>query len=326
MKRLKDFVASIFFIWMLGTRHIHANEGVAPLVCTSAANNLELTSNPSKKSEEKCKNNFDKSSEEPPKKGNFSLPVSQQPGPFISFGQNIIEKGQTQIFIFGDRFIGRKNYLTDIFPGILYGISDDWSIYFNAPFSPGNREEFYRSSGLEDIYLQLEYVFYSAQNSYSTDQATVVGSTIFPTGSAFRTPPTGFGSNSFFIGGTYNHTTVDWLTYTSHGVTLTTSNHQTKFGNQFYYQFGFGRNIATPQGWIFLGLIEINGLLAGKNKIKNSFDPNSGGNNIFLNPSIWISSEKMILQFGVGFPLVQALRGDQPKKFMSFYANVGITL
>jgi len=32
--------------------------------------------------------------EKPPTTGNFSLATSQQPGPFFSFGQNIIDKNQ----------------------------------------------------------------------------------------------------------------------------------------------------------------------------------------------------------------------------------------
>lgn len=35
-----------------------------------------------------------RAADKPPSIGNFSLPSSQQPGPFFSFGQNIVDKHQ----------------------------------------------------------------------------------------------------------------------------------------------------------------------------------------------------------------------------------------
>ncbi len=72
--------------------------------------------------------------EEPPKCGNFSLPVSQQPGPLVSFGENIINKGDLQLFLLADGFYGKTSYLNDIYPGILWGIRDNLSLFLNFPF------------------------------------------------------------------------------------------------------------------------------------------------------------------------------------------------
>ena len=99
--------------------------------------------------------------------GNFSLPTSQQPGPLVCFGENIIDKGQIQLFLFGDAFIGKNSYLTDAIPSILYGIRDDLSLFFNVPFSPRNKDKGYHSSGIEDIFVQLEYAFYNKSNTMS---------------------------------------------------------------------------------------------------------------------------------------------------------------
>ena len=215
---------------------------------------------------------------EPQELGNFSLRGSQQPGPLVSFGENIIDKGQVQSFLFADAFIGKNNHLTDVIPSILYGITDDLSFFFNVPFSPGNKAQNNHSSGLEDIFAQLEYAFYTATSSYSANQATLVANVTFPTGSSSKIPPTGFGSNSFFIGATFNHMAIDWFFFTSPGVLLTTLKHGTQFGNQFLYQLGFGRNIPSLSGWIFAWMVEFDGLYSWKNKIKGNIDPNSGGN------------------------------------------------
>lgn len=59
--------------------------------------------------------------------------------------------------------------------------------------------------------------------------------------------------------------------------------------------------------------IEFDGTQTEKNKIQGITDPNSGGNVIFVIPSIWLSSKQWIFQWGIGFPLVQNLNGHQDK-------------
>ena len=71
----------------------------------------------------------------PPAEVNFSLPVSQQPAPLVSFGELLIGKGVVQLYLFADAFIGKNNYLTDVFPFVLWGIRDDLAFSFFAPFS-----------------------------------------------------------------------------------------------------------------------------------------------------------------------------------------------
>ncbi len=257
--------------------------------------------------------------------GNFSLGTSQQPSPLISFGDNIIDKGQVQLLVLADALIGRKNYQTDVVPGVLYGINDVLSLFCKVPFSPGNKDKTMHSSGMEDVAAQLEYAFYNKNSSNSVDQATVLANVTFPTGSSTKTPPTGFGASSLFLGAAYNRTLVDWFFFTSYGATLTTSKHDTKFGDQFFYQSGLGRNIPSPKGWIFAWMVEFTGLYAKKNKIKGTIDPNSGGNTIFMTPSLWASSNRLIFQFGVGLPLTQHLYGDQSKKNYILSFNFGLT-
>ncbi len=260
---------------------------------------------------------------EPPKIGNFSLPTSQQPAALFGFGGNIIDKNEIQIYVFADDFYGKKKNTVDIIPSILFGITDDWSIFFNFPFTPRLRSESQHSKGLEDFFVQLEYAFYNKKTETYVDQATVLGNVTFPTGSEKKDPPTGFGSPSFFLGATYYRTWVDWFVFTSYGGVLTTSNHGTKFGDQFLYQFGVGRNFPSPEGWIFAWMVELDGQYNKKNRIHGSIDPNSGGNAVFVTPSLWFSSKEILVQFGVSFPVNQNLFGKQTKFDYALNLNVG---
>lgn len=251
--------------------------------------------------------------EEPPKIGNFALPTSQQPAGLFAFGGNIIDQGEVQLFFFADDFIGKKKIIVDLIPSVLWGIRDDLSIFYGVPLTPLVKDGRKQSRGLEDFFVQLEYAFYNKSTFTYVDQATVLGNIATPTGSILKKPPTGFGGVSFFLGSTFYRTWVDWLVFVAPGVILTTSDRGTKYGDQFLYQMGFGRNIPSPKGWIYAWMIEVDGQFNKKNRIEGLIDHHSGGNAIYVTPSLWISSKEMLLQFGVSLPINQNLFGKQRK-------------
>lgn len=261
--------------------------------------------------------------EQPPKVGNFALPTSQQPGPLVSFGENIIDKNETQLFLFADDYSGVNEHYIDLVPAILYGITNNLSIFINAPYAPSYKMGQHESSGFEDAFAQLEYAFYNKSSSSYVDQATIVANVSAPTGSAQKKPPTGVGALSYFLGATYNRTSVDWFIFGSPGAVITSVNNGTKFGNSYLYQFGFGRNIANINGWLLAWMTEIDGTYSQRNIINGVTDSNSGGNIVYITPSIWASTKKFLFQFGVGFPATQNLYGNQPKETFLFAANVG---
>ncbi|MBX9922698.1 MAG: hypothetical protein K2Y01_01175 [Rhabdochlamydiaceae bacterium] len=256
---------------------------------------------------------------------NISLSASQQPNPLVGFGENIIDKGQVQLLLFTDAYIGQDTYYTDLIPGILYGIRDDLSLFFNIPFAPTNALESHRSSGLEDISLQPEYAFYSKDTPLYLMQATVVGNVTFPTGSSKKNPPTGFAAPSFFLGSTFSYTGVTWLFSACYGGVFPLKGSDMQFGNRFLYEAAFGRNIPSPTGWIFAWIIEGSGTYAGKNTIGHEKIPNSGGNTIYLIPSFWVSTKRTLLQIGAGYPIVQHLFGKQKTDYLYLSANFGVT-
>lgn len=254
-----------------------------------------------------------KTNQEPPKIGNFALPTSQQPAALFGFGGNIIDAGEVQLYLFADEFIGNRRTVSDVISSVLFGITKEWSIYFNFPFSPYMQNGNDHNRGCEDCFVQLEYAFYTKSTTTYLDQATVVVNVTAPTGSSIRSPPTGFGSPSFFLGGTYYYVMVDWFVFTAPGAILTTSDHRTKFGDQFLYQFGVGRNVPSPKGWIYAWMVEVDGQYNKKDRIKGILDRNSGGNVIYVTPSVWVSSKEMLVQFGVSLPINQNLFGNQRK-------------
>lgn len=245
--------------------------------------------------------------------GNFALHGSQQPGTLLSIGQNIYDAGQFQISFLADDYVGNDIYNTDLVFNGVYGITDQFSVLLSIPFAPRYKLQDFHSSGLEDFSLQFEYAYYTHQRTNFTEQGTVLANITFPTGSDEKTPPTGLGTVSFLLGTTYNRAYRYWYMFVSPGAIIVTAHNGTRYGNKYLYQCGLGRVIDfRSKKWISAWLIEVDGQYSQKNLIDFQKDPNSGGNVVYITPSLWFSDNHLILQAGIGKACAQHLFGTQP--------------
>lgn len=258
--------------------------------------------------------------------GNLALPSSQEPGPLLGFGQNIIDKGDLIAYVFPDCLFGCRKKFFGVAPSVLYAIRDDLSIFLEWSVAAQFKLDGLRSSGSEDFLAQLEYCLYLQETERSANQVTMVTSVFLPLGrDDTLAPATGFGSVSFFLGFTASHLSTDWYYYVSPAVILTTKHGcNTKSGNQFIYQAGFGKNIAyKTDKWILTWMIELSGLYAQKSKFNGIIDHNSGGNFILLGPSLWFSTKRLVLQAGIAPVISEHLFGKQLKNRFYVAFNVG---
>ncbi|MGE3954887.1 MAG: hypothetical protein AB7F31_06875 [Parachlamydiales bacterium] len=259
--------------------------------------------------------------------GNFAVPASQQPAPLVSFGQLILGKDVLQVLFDGNHFWGPHTGLTEFAPGLLYGISDRMSAIVFAPFLAENRQFDQSGAGMEDVLVELEYAYYSHNTETYTNGATVVGMITFPSGTPFKEPPTGFGAPSLFIGGTFSHMDRRQYLFFCPGALFPLDSEGTRFGKQFLYEFGYQHVIYARSGQLlFAGMVELDGVYSGRNRIRSVTNPNSGGNVIWLTPSLWLSTKRWIVQGGLSFPLLEHLNGNQPKYDVGLYFAVSLTL
>jgi hypothetical protein len=259
-----------------------------------------------------------------PHVGNFALPVSQQPGPLIAFGQNMPDKGVLQFFLLGNNVKGTQRSFSEIVPSILYGITDRFSLFVEVPVIIKFKEEQFTSHGISDLIVQFEGVTFIQETEIAVNEVTLVGNITLPSGSFNKVPATGFGSPTFFLGFTAGHTGKSWYYFTSMGGVITTRHKNVKFGNQFLYQFGLGRNIAyKADKWILNWLVELDGLYAQRSLLSNVVQRNSGGNSLLLGPSLWFSTQNFIIQGGISGFITQHLSGVQLKNryLLSAYAG-----
>jgi hypothetical protein len=242
------------------------------------------------------------------------LSILNLPGPLFGIGQNIVPKNSA--FISGIVYQTKGQNQLDLtelwFPRVLYGIRDDFSIQLTVPTALRVREGEYESTGLEDIRLSLEYEFYHKEyNHDSMFRATVLGAFFFPTGSLIKVPPTGFGSSSFFTGETMAYFSETWYFFNSNFMHLTGTKNNIKFGDRFIYQGGMGRNARFFNNLLITLLLEYTGFLEQRDVVNNIVDTNSGGNTLFLGPSLYIATETVYFQCGIIFPILQQLNGCQ---------------
>jgi hypothetical protein len=267
----------------------------------------------------------------PPNIGNFALPSPQQPGPLMAFGQTLIGKNYLQLSAetFSLFPSAAGGAFDNINAAMTYGLTDNTSLFFNYPIEADYQARIHRITGLKDITLQLEHAFYTSGNVKYQEQATVLGYLSLPTQESDpnQVSPVGFGSSSFFVGATYNRTYVDWLVFASPGMLITNTSNHVRLGSQYLYQAGIGHNIfyVTNESMVF-GLVEMTGQYTEKDRLFGIANPNSGGNVISLTPSFWLSTKKLIIQAGVGFPVVQNLYGTQPKTDYFIITNVTWTI
>lgn len=259
--------------------------------------------------------------EEPPKCGNFAVvgkdkstpSAARTPGALISFGQNIVDKNELLVDYGFFDFFGKHSYFLTEIPYFVYGITDKFSLtgffYFGV-----NKSFEAQSAGVEDWLLQLEYAIYEDSNKEFVDLGTIVGGYFIPTGTTRKNPTTGNGAPAFFIGTTFGRTYVEWLFFSCLGTTFTTEDNDFKAGNIFLYQFGLGKHICViKKRYVFDIILEADGYFTTKTRINGLYQPDTGGNVVYLTPSIWISTDEYIIQFGVGVPIAQRVNGNQDK-------------
>lgn len=267
------------------------------------------------------------SSSEPPSIGNFSLPTSQQPGPFISFGQNIINKGQMQWYFTTSRLQGADEHYLYIQPQWLYGLSDDSSLLLTLPVAADYLSNDQHAFGLADASAQLEYAYHNLATSSYSQTATVVGAITAPTGSVQKNPATGYGVPSYFLGTTFNQTYINWLWYASAGGSWIQPKASYQQGAQYVYQTGLARTLSSKtNGYIMLGLLEFDGIYSMKNKLLGQPEANSGGNIVMATPSFWFSTKRFIMQLGLSLPIIQTLNGQQNKTYYMASAEIVWTM
>lgn len=246
------------------------------------------------------------------KKGHLALPTSQQTSPLFSFGQNIVDKYDKQLYSYLNAPLGENNRFVQWVFEPLYGITNNLSLLIGVPLALDYRIDGFKSSGINDLVFQLEGALVNYDTIEQTTMVTLVANITAPTGDAFTIPPLGYANPTFFIGSTASYMSNRWYFFTCLGARLPTKRGNTRFGNNYLYQCGAAASLLSKENhYIFAAEVELFGSYSERNTIRGCIDPNYGGNVVYLGPSLWFSTQHLMLQAGVAYPIAQHLLGAQ---------------
>ncbi|OGV27344.1 MAG: hypothetical protein A3F18_04775 [Legionellales bacterium RIFCSPHIGHO2_12_FULL_37_14] len=255
---------------------------------------------------------FAEEEEDPTPVGNFALPASQQPGPFYSFGSNIIDKGQWQITGTPNIFKSTGERFVEFDTSILYGLSERSSLLFTLPstikYSNAATDDSY--NGLGDVGLQGEYTLVDHSTKVSAAQISVIAALSVPSGK----DRVSYNGTTYFLAGTANYMSPSWLQYVSPGMVIFGGDLSTRPGMLYYLDIGMGRNLYSEPGqYISLFLLEVNGQLNSPNPYIDATIPTRASGSvlqdgyfIYLTPSLFISTRSLAFQIGASFPVSQS--------------------
>jgi len=249
------------------------------------------------------------------KMGNFALPSSQQPGPLIGFGQNMLDKGELQFFNYFDYLRGCNKKFTELIPTLLYAFTDDFSLFLQMPIAAKFEEDRDIFRGIQEVIVQFEYSFYNKTRVTETNQISLVANIALTPDSPTKSIARGLATTNLFLGFTASHMGTSWYPFISLGGIFTVKDDDTtKHGNQALYQCGLSRNISYKEDrYILNWMIELDGIYKQKDKICGIIDENSGSNMILFGPSLWFSTQKFTLQAGLSGVIYEKLTGVQNK-------------
>lgn len=253
--------------------------------------------------------------ESPIKLGNTSVRTAAQPSPLFSIGQNIVDKHDIVLYQSPLYTHAADASLLNYQMSFLYGFTDTFSVYISpTPVKYKNVVDLrtYCSHGIADLPVQFEYAYWTKQFSTGSLQATAIATLFLPTGSIKKLPFTGYGSPSFYLGGTLSYTGTDWYSFVDLIGWLTTKNKcKEKFANTLFYEAGIGYNLKYLNEAVLMAMLEFNGLWYGCNKGFTPFQRNfvNQGILIYLGPVLYYANNRVITGVGVQFPIVQKLTG-----------------
>ena len=252
----------------------------------------------------------------PPREGNFAH--DQLPFTTFSFGQNIFDKNTFLIYPFFSQCVGKNFSEVELLPAFLYAFTDSFSLYVELPLILKDKSDGVTRRGIGNLFAQCEYALIEHSSLEAESLVTVVGGIEFPTThlsvahDCIQTD-TNYTATGFFLGTTVSRLSEKLYVYASTGATFYMEKHGVRSGTSIAYEWGIGSNLGVTKFFTFTGILEFSGIYTLKDSVNHCKDCDTGGNILFVGPSLSITGDWLVLTGGIQWPLIQSLNGEQDK-------------
>lgn len=198
------------------------------------------------------------------------------------------------------------------------------SMDFTAPNGP---RVHYDASGVGEAIVQSKWIFFRANEVQGTTRLGVQGRLFVPLAETEATLPTGevapqqlqVGDGSWDVEPTlvFTKTSGRWGVNLNAGWRVNTGSGGFEAGDVFSYDAAVGFRFLP---WVYESLsdqsvvayLELNGRVAGENRVGGAPNPDSGGHRLFLSPDLqWIPTPWLLIEGSVQVPVLQDLSGTQ---------------
>jgi len=240
--------------------------------------------------------------------------------PMFSLGNRMMPKGR---FAALERYIYQKNENSSaslLIPTFRYGITDTLTVRGHLPIFLDRTVNKKSADGTSNLVGVVEYSLYKHRDKDMNKeyQATLLAGLDFKTVNLDANPSLGYGGTSFLVGTTGCGLSKTWYTFYSIAGTFATEYKKQQPGASFLYELGCGYIIKHSILHNLCVLLEMDGILSDKDSFNNIHNPNSGGNIVWLGPSIEYRYWTFLGAAGIQFPIVQNLHGIQDKRDFRF--------
>lgn len=241
---------------------------------------------------------------------NFSSLISQEenlnpkgPGPLFAFGQNILKKHECFGLTSFGTYINTNRTIAIQYIELLYGITNNFSFFVEAPIIIHDKSNNFLSQGLGNLILQAEYAVYKKVKPFFLNQTTIIGSFLLPSTTTKEPLIIATKSLSLFFGATHRFILEPWIFYGECGAIITTRKKDTKLGNTLFFDCGIGRGLHDQENSYLGILLEGNGIYYGKSCIHGIRNKKSFV--FFLGPTARWQSKTIVVQAGIQYPCFQ---------------------
>ena len=238
-------------------------------------------------------------------------------GPLFSPAPETIWKGGTEV-TFGlhtERATGagEKEKEFDLFLEGEYGITADWEIGIEIPYSWKERNSD-DANGIGDIVLDTKYQFWKRDLPGAQYKAAAFLKIKIPTGDDESQPRLGSGSTDVIAGLAAGYESRRWYWFASGVYRANTEGEGglEKGDRQFLNVVGGIRPVLTeydePDTVLML---ELNWERAGRDELNGSDLTDTGGWELFVSPVFWVTYRQFAFRAGVQVPIADGLNGRQ---------------
>lgn len=225
--------------------------------------------------------------------------------------------------------LGREKDQTVWSTTVVYGVTGKLTLGFNLPLVDvtldSDAGRIMDVTGAGDITLMGKYRFWQRDRKGSTDRISALLALEVPSGidelSSHSVDPA--------AGVVYTHQSLD-----SAGLVreidadvvfkVNTKARGTNPGDVARYDVAFARQLwpRRTADRLLVGVLELNGVLTGRDRTGGIDDPDSGGHRLYFSPGLELVTKRFIVEVGAKIPLVQNLNGNQLKEDYSLSLGV----